>query len=219
MRIDYNYTRDIAWIFILEQGIKTLPVDTVTLAIDNDYIIYTYCELAKLIGRSVAYIIEKYDDDGFVFWSDKKHSYTICYNSDKNESIIRWTVMHEIAHIQLKHVTPATPTLKRERGTPRPIIEVEADSFARRILCPSIVLHECRAISIPDIMQLCGISYTAAEYSREYMQKLEQRGKFGTRALEVKVCNQFYKFIKQYNDSDINFNLKCSIGLRDFLAA
>lgn len=196
---DLVATREPAWTYLLEQQICALPVDVVALAERNGYHLLSYRHYSALTGLSGTHLIKEYDKDGFVFWSDKRGQYVICYNEKMPCDVVRWTLMHEIAHIVLKHVSPAVPVLKRIRGEDRPVIEGLADSFTRRVLCPSIVLHECHAINPNTIATLCGISFTAAEFRSEYMKKLERRNRFLSRPLEIKVYQQFRGFIERYN--------------------
>lgn len=194
------FVREAAWNYILEQRINFLPVDVFDLARRNGYGVYTYLEFAKIIKKPISYIVKIYGRDGMVFWSNADKRYVICYNADHPSGTIRWTIMHEIGHIVLKHITPQTPVLSRVKRTDA--IEREADGFARRVLCPSVVLYHCRAFSIPDIVKLCGISEVAAYYRSRHMEAMEaDKGNFFHDPLEMEVFNQFRPFMMRYSAS------------------
>ena len=191
------FIRDSAWKFLLEQGITGLPVDPFVLARRNNWLVYTYEDFSRLIHKSVDTLISKYEKDGFSFWSARMQQYIICYNSNLPFSVCRWTLLHEMGHIYLRHITQAS-ALSRLRNARSVLMEIEAQGFARRILCPSIVLHYCRALEADDIMRLCVVSREAAIYRSEYMKTLEAREKFGVHPLERKVAEQFRPFIRQH---------------------
>lgn len=189
------FLRELSWKYILDKNIKELPIDAFVLATNEGHIILNYIEYAKICKLTVDYVIEKYDNDGFIFWSKRHKCYVLCYNSTLPPTVIHWTIMHEIAHVILGHVTSSSPPLSRIRRITHPLFEREADGFARRVICPSIVLHDCKAIEIFDIMLLCGISFEAAQHRSEYMKKLEQHNKWLTDPLEKLVQAQFEPFV------------------------
>lgn len=193
-----NFLQEAAWRFLLDQGINSLPVDPFRIALQNGWTIYTYEEFSTLVHRSVDDLISRYEKDGFTFWSQRDGCFIICYNAALPFSVCRWTLLHEIAHIHLGHINPQAPILSRVRSADRPLFEREAQGFARRVLCPSIVLHDCKAFEPEQIMRLCGISREAAEYRSEYIKKLEVRGKFNTAPLERQVEAMFAPFCRRY---------------------
>lgn len=193
-----SYLRDSAWKFILDQGICSLPINPSRLIERNGWALYTYAQFAEKIGRSTAEIVERFSREAFVFYSVREKTFVICYNADFPPPVVRWTLMHEIAHIVLGHISEEVPSLNRVRSEERSVFETEAQGFARRVLCPSIVLHDCKAISPAAIMYLCGISHEAAEYRSKYMQELERRDRWRLHPLEVAVEKQFRIFIFRF---------------------
>jgi Zn-dependent peptidase ImmA (M78 family) len=193
-----SYLRKIAWKFIIEQKISYLPVDPFELAFQLGFYVLTYEQYAAIVNKSVQEIIDQYDNDGFCFWSMYEACFIICYNSALPMPVCRWTLMHEIAHLYLGHLSPNFPVLSRVRTEQRSLFEVEAQGFARRVLCPSIVLHNCLAFEPEEIMQLCGIGYEAASYRSKYMKRLESRQHFRLSPMEILVEKQFERFIQYY---------------------
>ena len=193
MRTDI-FLRDFAWQLILNNGIDKLPVDVVKLAENLGIGLVTYGELTKIMTISFEEVKRKYGDRAFCFISS--FFLNICaYNETMPEPLMRWAVMHEIAHIALGHVTKQRRLLSYRNRTDA--LEREAQGVARRVLCPSIILHECNAVEVEEIMTLCGISREAAQYRSEYIKVLEKRKKFETSMLETKVKMQFENFIKR----------------------
>lgn len=205
------YLRDTAWRFILDQGIKSLPVHPSQLIEQNGWIIYTYAQFAARIKRTVSDVIARFSPEAFVFWSHRESNFIICYNESYPPAVVRWTLMHEIAHIVLGHISAQVPSLTRVRSADRSVFEIEAQGFARRVLCPSIVLHDCYAVEPAAIMALCGISHEAAVYRSQHMKELEQRDKWRTHPLERAVEKQFRIFIlrflrmKYYDETAVEF--------------
>ena len=214
-----KYLRESAWLFIMTQGICSLPIDSKNIALKNGWLCITYIELSERIRKSVEEIIQKYEKDGFVFWSKEERTFVICYNSAMPPYVYNWTIMHEIAHIYLKHVTPQRRILNRVRVPERTLFEKEAQGFVRRVLCPSIVLHDCKAYTVEDIRNLCFISREAAENRSNYMAVLLERNMWRASPLEVDVGRQFQPFINNYlRNKRKGFNLEIAAELFPFAA-
>lgn len=193
--------RNVAWKFLLEHKVSELPVNAFALAAKCGCETMNYEKFSLYVKKPVEYIKQEYGNDGFVFWSVKFNSFIICYNDKMSADIIRRTIVHEIAHIALGHVKQDDFSLKA-RTVKNMFMEIEADEFAMDVLCPPIVLHDCRATSANAIMKLCGISFTAAEYRSDYMKTLEARMKWRTDPREVEVEQQFLPFILRYLRTD-----------------
>ncbi len=193
-----RFLRISAWDFLLCQGICTLPIDVLSLLPKNGWAEGRYSQLAQRTGLSVAGIRTKYHPQGFVFWSETEERFWVCYDETLPVPTVRWQVMQDIAHIVLGHVSRDFPRLSRLDGARRTLSASEALSFTRRVLCPSIVLHELGALTPERIAHLCGIPRQAAEYRSRHMQILEARGAFCTDPMEVDVERQFAPFIQSY---------------------
>ncbi|MFN1842409.1 ImmA/IrrE family metallo-endopeptidase [Clostridioides difficile] len=117
--------------------------------------VYSYDEFAKLIRKDIDFITEKYDKQGFVFWSKRDNTFVICYNRCYPFHSVRWTLMHELSHIFLGHATK-TNVLKLHSKSNK-LFEVEAEAFTKHILCPNVVLLHCKILEIYEIMYFCGV--------------------------------------------------------------
>ncbi|KPI54795.1 hypothetical protein KW95_01595 [Clostridioides difficile] len=154
--------------------------------------VYSYEEFAKLIRKDIDFIIEKYDKQGFVFWSKRDNTFVICYNTYYPFHSIRWTLIHELAHIFLGHATK-TNVLKLHSKSNK-LFEVEAETFTKYILCPNAVLTECKISEISEIMYFCGVDKNVAFKKSVSLKK----SKNNTTSLDNLVIKQFNVFIKNY---------------------
>ncbi|UWD42755.1 ImmA/IrrE family metallo-endopeptidase [Clostridioides difficile] len=154
--------------------------------------VYSYDEFAKLIRKDINFIIEKYDKQGFVFWSKRDNTFVICYNTYYPFHSIRWTLMHELSHIFLGHATK-TNVLKLHSKSNK-LFEVEAEAFTKHILCPNAVLLHCKILEISEIMYFCGVDKNIALKKSVSLKE----GKNSITDLENLVIKQFNVFIKNY---------------------
>ena len=154
----------------------------------------TYREAAERSGVSEAELCARYDPDGFVTWSKRASGYVIYYNQNMNEQQLRWTLMHELSHVHLGHVQALRT---REKGKLHAWMETEADGMTRRVLCPSIVLHDLQALQPERIARCCGVSRQAARFASERMAVFERRNCYRMDALERQVEQQFMDFIRR----------------------
>ena len=86
--------------------------------------IYTYSQMAQKLDCSFSDFFHKYASSEHGFTVKYENNYLICFNEQKNEKTIRFTIAHEIGHIVLGHTEDNSVAKK------------EADCFARNILCP-----------------------------------------------------------------------------------
>ncbi|MCC0722320.1 ImmA/IrrE family metallo-endopeptidase [Clostridioides sp. ZZV14-6150] len=154
--------------------------------------VYSYDEFSKLIRRDTNFIIEKYDKQGFVFWSKRDNTFVICYNTCYPFHSIRWTLMHELSHIFLGHATK-TNVLKLHSKSNK-LFEVEAEAFTKYILCPHTVLSYCKILEISEIMYFCGVDKNIALKKSLSLKKEKNT----TTGLDNLVIKQFNVFIKNY---------------------
>ena len=91
-----------------------------------------------------------YSDDAF------KYKNLICYNDLKPSGRIRFSLMHELAHVLLEHQGDHTPTQERE-----------ANFFASNILAPRMAIHYARCKNQNDVAKIFDITNEAAQYAFE----------------------------------------------------
>ena len=99
-----GFLRKSAWKFLIRYAVCALPVDVFRLCGDMAVILRTYADLSVLISQPESYIHLHYDPDGFAVWSQSDQAFLIYYNQAVHETVKRWTLMHELAHIHLGHI-------------------------------------------------------------------------------------------------------------------
>lgn len=179
--------------FLLDQGVSALPVSPGVVARQSGWEVSCYAAFAARIHKDVEHLKAMYDNDGFVFWSGKTQSYVLCYNDNAPASEIRWTLTHEIGHIILSHVSPDCPILARN-GAGNTFYEMEADSFALRVLCPACILQECGVDTLDGVASMCGVPCSRARSALTYVQRFAADRQTAPLVLRLK-C-QFADFIK-----------------------
>lgn len=205
----YSRSRNIAYRFILEQNITYLPVDPFEIARKNNWRIKTFSQVSQESGLPIAVIkaFIKNSDDGGTLYCHDTNEYCILYNEKiRSKGRIRWTIMHEIGHIVLRHFVDFSQTrISRGGLTLREykVLETEADHFAFHILAPPVVLHFMQVRSARQISQICGLSKQASNNRYKYQKKWNKRPYIGSR--EIKVIFAFYNFIYQRKCSNCGY--------------
>lgn len=192
----YKRVRDTAWRTLLDFNVTSLPVSVNHIASLADIQVFEYGKLPN------QYSYLKEGRSGFTLHN--KSGWAVFYDPSTIASRrARFTVAHEFGHIFEGHELNDGLFVARD-NTGEPNLETRdpeeraADMFAIRLLAPAIVLHELKLFTPEQIMEVCGIAYTAAAYRAERMKELEQRQKYGTHPLEQKVLEQFRPFILEY---------------------
>lgn len=171
--------------FIIQNKIKSLPVDLIKIIHKNGWKSAKYSksmEIITLIDPNLCV-------DNWGFTIEIQGKFIIFYDDLINKGSQNFTLAHEIGHIVLKHYLQEMPAT----------MEKEANMFAARLLMHMCVLHECKVETPEDIQNMCSVSNTAARYRFERLQIVKQRNKFYMDRTELKVKEQFDKFIKNNN--------------------
>lgn len=103
---------------------------------------------------------------------------------------------HELGHIFLGHETQ-DGQYRRTIHITKPEEEIKSDMFAARHLAPACVIWALDLHTPKEIAKVCDISYSAAKFKAERMEKLYKRNKFLTSPLEKQVYKNFDRFIKE----------------------
>lgn len=186
-----------SWDFIIKNQLCCLPVDISGLCFQHGIKLLSYHKFSSITGHSMKFITDKYSDDGFCLFF--KGNYSIVYNSAHDEGSIRCTLAHELAHIMLGHIGPDLPYLKWASVREGISDEQQADKFAGRILCPSVVLHFCGVSSPGELTHLCGVDKPMGNLRWEHLQFLRKKKRFLQKFEERQVLSQFIPFISDYN--------------------
>ena len=176
----YNLVRDSVWRTLIRAKTNSLPVNLFDICRSLNIKLVSFEENIKLVKQ-----LEKEDEEAFVFKGIDRDFYIFYNDNIIPYGRLRFNVAHEIAHVVLKHTS--FPFYEENSD-----FEIEANTFASKLLAPAIVLHYCDTTTAEDIAVLCEMSFKAAK-------KIEPLNKFGTSRLERMVYNNFLNFIKNYN--------------------
>ncbi len=129
-----------------DYDIKNIPIDVFSLALKMDIVLHSYSE----VSESQRALLIAASKDGFSYFS--KNKFHIYYN-DKifPKSRIRFTIMHEIGHVVLKHSCSNDAN------------ESEADFFARNALAPLPLLIFLKIENKNEIVEKFDVSNACAE--------------------------------------------------------
>lgn len=183
IKIDRQRIKDAVQDFLLKSNIDSLPIDVITLAKDNNWIVISYAQCPDVIKKEYEEIM--YTNWGFTILY--KNNYIIFYNNKINLNLQRLTIAHEIGHIVLNHFQEFDPITQ----------EKEANYFAVNLLAPMCILYICGAYTKNDIVSLCGIGHNVAD---KLSQKMIQKNYINLTNKEIKILEKFDNFIKNYKN-------------------
>ncbi len=152
--------------FLKKEGVNTFPFSIEKIIEKNNWSLLSYSNLANIQETSFQTILSAFGtNDGYTFYDG--NSFYISYNDRVSpESRIRFTLLHEIAHICLNHIDILKVMGKNgEEMTQirQDILEKEANAFARNALCPVSVVKEIKINEASHLSQVFGISQNAAK--------------------------------------------------------
>jgi Zn-dependent peptidase ImmA (M78 family) len=183
--------------FLIDQSITSLPVDPFEIAINNGWELIKITDAARETGISGKDILEKIikSNDGLAQYCVYTRQYKITYNNMMRPTArIRWTIMHEIGHIVLGHLTEfETVSLTRGMNNKEyEVLETEAHFFASEVLAPCIVLKSINVFNAKDIKVICKLSSSAAVKKEALIKK-----HFVSDKIEIKLRDCFSDYVEK----------------------
>lgn len=182
----YKYARDMAWRFLIDNNISSLPVNLSKICRNNEYNLF--------LDTNHSFLAE--NDRGATFF--KNGQWQIVLNTCDSVQVRRYTLAHELGHIFLNHPLH-NGKCGRSFGvqrTPKTPEEYQAERFAIDILAPACVLWGLNLHSAEEISKICNISIQSAKIRAERMKLLYKRNTFLNHPLERQVFNQFKRFVE-----------------------
>lgn len=140
----------------VEQGIRHLPIDPFAIIENRGYKLIPYC---KPIDNSSD------DEDAFSQFYPPINTYVIVYNVNKSFDRVRFTLMHEIGHIDMGH--------KGESKLAKKI----ADYYAGYALAPSPLIHKFANENVDIIRKVFYISPQCAQVRSDRYKNWLKYGK------------------------------------------
>ena len=172
--INYEEVKIYATNLLRDLGINNYPINPFEIAKKMNICIKSYssvCENQNLLRkRSMDGFLCEFNRAWFIYYNDE-----ILYQGRINN-----TIMHEIGHYFLGHVTEGENE------------EAEANFFAKYIMAPPFIIHNigCHK-TVEGISEYFGISKEAAKYALDYYYKwLKHFNKFGYEEYELKILKQ-----------------------------
>jgi len=192
----YQNARNASWQLLLDLGISELPIPIIPILQALEIRVHKYCDSMNYIKNHGLTGVASVSDGFTVLNHGEVH---VFFDDTILRYRIRFTLAHELGHIICGHLTPATPITMRnkEPSGDDPPEEVQANTFASRLLAPACVLHELKAYSADEIADICQLSTKCSKVRARRMAELVQRDRFYTDPLERQVYKQFEQFIQK----------------------
>lgn len=202
--------RNLAYKFILMQGINKLPITMKSLehiAVKNGWIIMPYSKCRDFFVQYSKYHkidLKKYASTKYAFAIINKIHPIIFYYDNLTEMQKIFAILHEMAHIILGHTSSNGIIGLNEKEEKEKIQEWEADVFAYEVCAPEPVLRKARKTADKSVLgEQIGLGHENG--------MIEPRKKRKYTALEKAVCVQFEDYIKERKSENKKRLVKKSI--------
>lgn len=170
----------------VKNQIRRYPINPIRLANNYDIRVVSYDRLHSLSGNSIAELLA-ISEDGFSLYMDGV--YLIAYNLNVNsKGRRRWTLLHELSHILLEHVSGTQPRLEDLSNRAHMEMEQEADSLASCLIAPLGVAHFCNVQSAEEMRAVFGLSREAAGYIYRDLCALRANGHIDQLIFQDSIC-------------------------------
>lgn len=196
--IDANYIKRLAYNFLLREGVTSLPVNAQHILKKRHYYLLPYTKVHMDMTPkelTMAY------GDAFVYPTGYDPiPYGLGINMECTQVERNWTIMHELAHIELGHVTELTCAsgfLSAERWA-----EEEVELFCLYAMCPDVVLKELNIRLAVDILAKCYVPYRKAVDKENQLKKFRLLKSIKT-PTEQAILHNFKSYIDRENSLDI----------------
>jgi len=150
--------------FLDQEGICEFPMDPFAVIKRNKWTLIPYTTLASRLNATIEEIVHEFGGDGYT--SSNHRGCKIAYNDTVTSTErIRFTLMHEVAHIYLGHFSDFTETILFRNhivDEKYDILEKEANCFARNCLAPAPIVRALKLETVRDLIAIFRISRDAA---------------------------------------------------------
>lgn len=165
-RPDRDYAIRRAREFIFESNINRLPIDPFAIYEQHGWHLFTWKEARQILGDPDPLLLKKYGAEARTSIPRGSSEVLTVYDSSITpKTRIRWTLAHEIGHIELGHLYNHQETALSRSGlthSKHKVLEDEAHLFAAEFLAPIAMVRITGCRSPVDIMKLFKISQQAA---------------------------------------------------------
>ena len=162
----YDFVNQRVVDFLEEYEIMAFPIEPLEIIAEEKWGIEKYSNLMRKFKCDLRYVERcLQSEDGYVVRDEE--NYTIAYNDvNKPKGRVRFTLMHEIGHIYLCHLTDFEQTILQRGGLSRrenKVLEDEANAFARNALAPTESIDSLNNPSVFSVAYNFGITQDAAK--------------------------------------------------------
>ena len=200
----FNFVTDTAYKFLLEYGYNKFPISPFKVLEDLSEFVtcMPWSEAKKILKSSDPFHLNEIGAEARTIRIRNSGMYLMIYddvnyNSDHR---IGWTIMHEIGHIVLGHLTDFEQTALNRGGLTKKgyeVLEIEAHYFAAEVMMPTALLKYFQSIEIEEISLLFGVSEEAA---RKKHKRVFQADYMPHHSCEDKLIRNFFDFL----ENDLN---------------
>lgn len=172
-----NYTavqEKIAEIF-MECQVRSFPIDCFDILSSYGYRVYSYQELDER-NHEVYEMCRTYSEEAF----HEKSGKIVAYNELRPIGRIRFSLMHELGHILLRHPTGAD------------CYEKEANYFASHILAPRIAIHYAGCRNSPETARCFNMTLEAAGYAFQDYRRWRRAAVYQMSMVDQRLYQHFY---------------------------
>ncbi len=146
---DYESIEETANDLIEDLGLKQFPVNCFEAAFLLGIEIKKYSEIPE---KDRHFVVSRFEDGYSLKISGK---YVIYYNDSMDRNRVKFTIWHEIGHIQRGH-------LEEDCVESEAKLEEEANHFAAYVMAPLAFIHNLGLDNPYDIAEVCEISFECA---------------------------------------------------------
>ena len=213
----FNFVTDTAYDFLLEYGYNKFPISPFKVLEDlSEYVsCIPWSEAKKVLKSSDPFHLTETGAEARTIRLRDTGMYLMVYddvhfNSDHR---IGWTIMHEIGHIVLGHLTDFEQTALNRGGltkTGYEVLEIEAHYFAAEVMMPTALLKHFKSIEIEEISLLFDVSEEAAQKKYKRVFKVDY---MPHHPCEGKLIRNFFDFLENDLDRTIYDNIYGTWGI------
>ena len=212
----FNFVTEKAYDLLLEYGYNRFPISPFQVLDDlSDFVTcLPWSEAKKILKSSDPFHLREINAEARTIRPRNGGKYYIVYDDVQvnSDARITWTLMHEIGHIILGHLTDFGETALDRGGLTEKkygVLEVEAHYFAAEFLMPTALLKYFSEITVDEMVLLFGVSEEAArkKYNRVFNAKYMPHSVY-----DDKLVRNFYNFLEGGIDDTIYKNIYNSWG-------
>lgn len=177
---DYKRAEQLAYETLIDYSDGEIPIDIKKIIKKHKNIkLMNYSKFQESFQLTFDKIVSIYGSEhGFTIYDSKKDKYLIAYNNAYDMGTIRWTIAHELGHVEMGHLKRHDYNFIHYNNGEHPM-EKEANTFAKHLLAPFPLIakiKDCNEgfnIVRPDeISTIFGINFMPSQFICAHLSKL-----------------------------------------------